>query len=220
MNGSPRLALLAVATALTSAAAGRPAGAQAVGMDTASLGDGPYARMEMLLERTIFRVNVLTLELRLGRETTDRLRRLLEGREATEARADSAARIAARATDALARIEFRRGIGLGRFLDGVRGNMRKAMEAGYLTGEEYGRISSSLPRWFAFLEERKILDRDELLYRIRGDTLRTVFRTRDRRVLLDQTDVGPERRLAVLGGYFAEGSDFREDLIRSLFEKE
>jgi hypothetical protein len=35
---------------------------------------------------------------------------------------------------------------------------------------------------------------------------------------LDQVDIGPERRLAVLGSYFAPESDFREGLVRSLFE--
>jgi hypothetical protein len=56
-----------------------------------------------------------------------------------------------------------------------------------------------------------------MFYRIRGDTLHTVFRSAEGENLLDQVDVGPERRLFVLGGYFAPNSDFREKLVKSLF---
>jgi hypothetical protein len=72
--------------------------------------------------------------------------------------------------------------------------------------------------WFDFLGERGIWEGDEVFYRIQGDTLRTIYRSADERILLDQTDVGPASRLSVLGSYFVEGSDFREGLIKSLFE--
>jgi hypothetical protein len=52
--------------------------------------------------------------------------------------------------------------------------------------------------------------------RIRSDTLRTVYVDREGSILLDQLDVGPERRLAVLGGYFAPGSEFRDGLVASV----
>jgi hypothetical protein len=54
-------------------------------------------------------------------------------------------------------------------------------------------------------------------YRIRGDTLRTQFLSLEGKLLMDQTDVGPERRRSVLGSYFVRKSDFREGLIKSLF---
>ncbi|HSM08267.1 MAG TPA: hypothetical protein VLA33_04535, partial [Gemmatimonadota bacterium] len=65
-------------------------------------------------------------------------------------------------------------------------------------------------------EERGIRSGDRMLQRVRGDTLRTVYEGADGEVLLDQVDVGPERRLAVLGGYFAPGSDFRQGLVESV----
>ncbi len=55
-----------------------------------------------------------------------------------------------------------------------------------------------------------------MYYRIRGDSLHTVYLASDGETLLDQVDVGPERRLSVLGGYFAPGSDFRDKLVDSL----
>lgn len=215
--------LLGAASLFLSAAGGtlraQPQGASRseLELDTATLAEGPYARMEMLLERTIFRVNVLTLTVRLGPDDAARIRALATGRARSPAIEDSIARTAARSTNAFARIEFRRTISLGQFVGAVRSNLRKAVADDYLSETDGRRIGDALPRWFSFLEERKIHAGDRILYRIRGDTLRTVFLSADGDVLLDQTDVGPERRLAVLGSYFAEGSDFRRGLLRSLF---
>ena len=56
-----------------------------------------------------------------------------------------------------------------------------------------------------------------MFYRIRGDTLRTIYRTVQGETRLDRTDFGRFRRLSVMGGYFAPKSDFRKGLIASLF---
>ena len=133
-----------------------------------------------------------------------------------EASRDSVARIATDARDAWARIVFERDVSLGQFVDGVEGNMQRAVEAGILTPAVAQSIVDSLPHWFDVLVDRGIKDRDRLLYRITGDTLRTWFVTRSGATLVDQTDVGPERRLSVFGSYFAPKSDFRKGLTRSL----
>ena len=187
-----------------------------LGLDTAALAHGPYGRMEMLLEKTIFRVNVLTLTVRLGPDDAARIAALAGAGPVSPTTRDSIARIAARSTDAFARLEFRRTVSLGQFVDAIRTNLGKAVGDGFLSEADARRIGDALPRWFSFLEERKIHEGDRILYRIRGDTLHTVFLSADGEVLLDQTDVGPERRLAVLGSYFARGSDFRKGLLRSL----
>jgi hypothetical protein len=56
-----------------------------------------------------------------------------------------------------------------------------------------------------------------MTYRIRGDSLHTVVRTAEGRVLVDHRDADPQAPLSVLGGYFSPGSDFREGLLNSLF---
>ena len=61
---------------------------------------------------------------------------------------------------------------------------------------------------------------DALLYRVRGDTLHSGYRAVTGELLLQQADVGPERRLAVLGSYFVPGSSFREALLDSLLGDE
>ncbi len=73
---------------------------------------------------------------------------------------------------------------------------------------------------YAFLADRRIQPGDRMFYRISGDTLRTVFQSGGGEILLDQVDVGPERRLSVLGGYFAPDSDFRDKLVRSLLRRD
>lgn len=175
----------------------------------------------MLLEKTIFQVDVLRLDVRLGPEATVRLDSLIDARrgDATSSGdlSDSVAAIALEARDALTSLEFLRDVGLDRFLEGIRDNLRRAEEGGLITRDEFEGISDALPGWYDFLRDRGIRSGDRMLQRIRGDTLRTVYISAAGDTLLDQADTGSHRRLAVLGGYFAPGSDFREGLVESLF---
>ena len=131
---------------------------------------------------------------------------------------DSIGAAALASRNAWARIRFERDVALSQFLDGVMEIVGRALEAEIVSQVEYDRLDANLPRWFGFLRQRRIQDGDQLWYRIRGDTLRTLYIGVAGEVLLDQTDVGPGPRLAVLGGYFAPGSDLRDGLIKSLFE--
>jgi hypothetical protein len=206
-----------MAIAALAAAPAPAAHAQAGLPDTASLATGPGSAMETRYQRTFLRVNVLTLRVRFGVETAARLRRAVEGRRLTPGLADTVAAAALEARDAWAHLRFHRNLSLRQFLGGIRDNARAAREAGIIAPAEFAEIDRDLPAWYAFLAERGIRRDDEMFYRIRGDTLRTVYRAADGQVLLDQTDTGSFRRLSVLGGYFAPGSDFRQGLIRSLF---
>jgi len=178
---------------------------------------GPFSEMNALLEKTLFKVDVLTLQVRVSEETAAELARLVRGRQYSNELADSVAALVLRERDAWARIEFQRNVSLSQLVDGIRDNMKEAVEAGLLEEEDFVTIMAAMPVWFGFLEVGGASRGDEILYRIRGDSLRTVYRTLSEEVLLDQVDVGPERRMAVLGSYFAPGSDFRKGLIRSLF---
>lgn len=194
-----------------------------VAVDTATLAEAPAVLMETLLEKTLFKVDVLRLRLRFDQPTTARVTRLVAlgtGRSSgpSDASIDSIAAAALGSTDVWARIHFERDVSLSRFLDGVMDNLQKAERAGIVPAAEVARLRRGLPRWFGFLDERRIRDGDELWYRIRGDTLRTLYVGVEGDVLLDQTDVGAGARLAVLGGYFAPGSDLRDGLIESLFK--
>ncbi len=194
-----------------------PVMAQRLALDTASVGREPYAAMHTLLEKTIFKVDVLTLDVRFGSETAHRLERLVKSGRYSDSLADSIASVAIDARDAWARLRFKRGISLDQFLNGIRDNLTRALRAGIIDSASYATISEDLPVWYHFLADDGISKGDEMLYRIRGDTLHTAYRTAAGKVLLEQTDTGAERRLSLLGGYFAPKSDFRKGLIKSLF---
>ncbi len=216
-------------TALVALLAGLPAGTEArtslphhdgiVDPGPPEVQGAAPVTMRMLLEVTIFRIDVLTLELRIDGPAGEDIRSLAEDRERSETVADSVADLAADARHAYARLDFLRGISLDRFLDEVRRNAVRAAEAGYISEETGAFIGRSLPEWYAFLEGRGIEEGDRMEYFIEGDTLTVHYLSPSDSLLMSTTDVGPERRRSVLGGYFARGSDFREGLLDSLFRR-
>lgn len=179
---------------------------------------GSYVEMQALLEKTIFKVDVLTLIVRLLDAEAQAVRRAdVAGDRRDEQRA-ALAQQAIHARRACAIIEFRRGVSLGQFLNGVDENMRRARDANIITAAEHAMIADELPEAFSFLRDRKIQEGDRILYDIRGDSLTTRYVSVVGELLLEQTDVGPERRLAVLGSYFAPKSEFRKNLLDSYFK--
>ncbi|HUF67395.1 MAG TPA: hypothetical protein VMM79_01995 [Longimicrobiales bacterium] len=180
-----------------------------------ALGEAPFGHMRMLFERTIFNVDVLTLDVCFDAPTAAGIaEHARDGR--TDAGDDAIAAAAIDAMTALGRIQFRRNISLGQFLGGIRDEQRKAVRAGLLADSTYRLIGDSLPVWFDFLDERGIHTDDQIVYVFSSDSLRTVYRDRDGSVLLDRIDVGEQRRTSVIATWLAPGSDFREPLLRSL----
>jgi len=206
---------LAAGFALAILAIAHPLGKTAIGN---GLPGGEPARPEVapslvaavLLEKTVFKVDVVTLELWLGPATTVDVRRhLAAGTGSLDAAvADS--------RDAWARLVFQRDVGLDRFLAGVTEDMQRAVQAGLLDEAGYAKVSTGLPRWLAPLHERGIASGDRFTYAIMDDTLRTVFTRRDGEVVIDQVDVGPAHRRALLGSFVAPGAGFRDDLLAEL----
>lgn len=201
---------------LPAALHGQPAGP--VPVDTAGLSHAAHGRMEMLLEKSIFNVNVLSLDLRFGTETAARLRRLTEDRagDGDGPAADSLARAALDARDAWARVEYHRGFGFDRFLEGTRRNLSGLARMPAADSADLARISDRLSRWHRYFGDRGVREGDVLHFRIRGDTVRSVLVGPEGEVVADTVASDPLLRLAVLGRYFAPGSDFRDPLLRSL----
>jgi hypothetical protein len=191
-----------------------------VPVDTTGLAQGPFSTMAMRYERTIFNVDILQLEVGFDPETAETFSSLIRGQSYDDAVARQVVDVALAAPDVMVRTQFLRDVSLDQFLDGMRDNLRHARESGYLTPEEEGLIARETTEGYAVLEDRGIRKGEVMWYRLRGDTLHVAFVALDGEVLVEDRPVGPERRMAVLGGYLAEGSDFREDLIRSLFEPE
>lgn len=176
--------------------------------------------MHTLLERTIFQVDVAELTLRYDSAAADRVGGLVRDREFTGPLADSVAAVVLGAERVHGRLEFLRSVSLGQFLESLRSNMEKARDAGLLDDSAYRAFRGELRGWYAPLDGRGIDEGDVTEYRIRGDTLRVIYRSGGGDVLIDRTDIGAEHRRAVLGGYLAPGTDFREGLVRSLFRAE
>lgn len=203
--------------------------------------------LEALLEKTIFQVDVIALDLWLGPASVAQVRRLgapadeaagdrtAAGDEAAadgaaadrtpadrtptaahHAPRDSLAAIVAGSRDAGARMVVQRDVSLDRFLDGVIADMRRAHRAGLLSAEGLQHVATGLPVWLAPLRTEGLREGDRFLYRIAGDTLRTRVERARGAVVIDQTDVGPEHRRALLGSLVAPGGGFAGQLLDQL----
>ncbi len=185
-----------------------PAVAQPSWNDTLAFTDGSFGEMSALLEKTIFKVDVLMLRIRVDSLAAAKIKAFVHD--------DSVALAVIDAKDILAEIRFLREINLSQFLDGIDDDMKKAVRAGLLDEDSYQEIMGGLPEVFSFLDERKIQDGDCISYRVHADTLRTVYRDTLGTVLLDQVDIGRQRRQSVIATFLTPGSSFRKNLLRSL----
>jgi hypothetical protein len=186
-------------------------------VNTTGLAEGPFSSMDMLYERTIFNVDVLSLHMAFGPETAATFTELVGDGDYDGDTAERVAEAALASRDVLVRSRFLRDVSLDQFMDGLRDNLRRAREDGLLTPEQEETIRQETQAQYSILEGRGIREGETMWYRIRGDSLHVALEAVDGEILLEDRPVGPERRLAVLGGYLAAGSDFREKLVRSLF---
>jgi len=187
--------------------------------DLDSLATGPFASMSTLYEKSFlfFSIDVLSLEVRFGSEVAEKLKSLVQDGDEPSQFADSIADTAIHAQDAFVHIRFLRDIRLDRFIQEARESTKLVRKAGIIDKPSYEHISKNLPIWYASLANRGIREGDEMFYRIRGESLRAVFRGVDGTIYVDQEDKGRLFPLSVLGSYFVEKSKFRKGLLQSLF---
>jgi hypothetical protein len=162
--------------------------------------------VEARLEKTIFQVDVAHLQLWLGPETA----------ETIATTPDSLATHVADCRDAWAELRLLRGASLDRFLAGIDKDMRRARSAGLLGDDGYRKVAEGLPIWLEPLRALGLEKNDRFVYRIHGDTLRTVVERAGGTVVIDQIDVGPEHRRALLGSFVAPGAGFQDELAKKL----
>jgi hypothetical protein len=188
-------------------------------LSTSYLAEGPYARMHMLLEKTIFRLDVLTAEMRFGAGTREKLERVAAGREYSEQLAGEVTAAALEADHAIVTVEFERDVGLHRWIDGVRSGVWLAAKSGLITQETSDQVSGDLPRWFAPVAARGFEKGDRIIYRIYPDRVRTLVVSDDGRVFVDHVDKGASNGRTVLAGFMAPGTEFRKPLVKSLLQR-
>lgn len=177
-----------------------------------------YTEASALLEKTIFRLDVALLTLRLGPETTFELENLARAQGGGAIDEDELVEVAIRTRGSSARLQFLRDLGFDRFLDGIRNGLDAAKKAGWVDQEFAFSLSANFPLFYSSLRERGVKEGDTMFYFIRGDTLRTVFRTMDGETVVDQTDVGSMAVLSVMGGFLSPESDFHDKLLESLVQ--
>jgi hypothetical protein len=174
--------------------------------------------MHMLLQKTILSINVATIEVRVDKPTQTRLTGIASGQQYSDALAQQLANVAIGAERAVVQMHFKRDIGLNRWIGVVRENLEQARKAGLISADLERQVGQGLPQWFAALKERGYEKNDRLVYAVVPDSLRTVVVSAGGQVLVDRTDREPGARRVVMASYFAYGSEFREPLLRSLFQ--
>jgi len=203
--------LLAPGRAMT--AGGLPA------LDSPELGQGPFSSMHMLLQKTVLKINIANIDVRVDKPTQGKLAGLAAGKAYSYELDDQLARAAIAAPHAVVQMQFVRDIPLNRWIGVVRDNMELAREAGLFGRDLEQKVSNGIPQWFAPLAERGYQKNDRLIYSITPDTLRTVVVSAAGQLLLDLSDHEAGARRVVMASYFAPKSDTREPLIRSLWER-
>jgi hypothetical protein len=218
-RNAPRSFATAIGLAALLLAPGSMAGGAPPSLDSPELAQGPYSSMHMLLQKTVLKINVATVDVRVDKPTQAHFAELARGQQYSYALDGQLASAAIAAPHAVVQMQFVRDVPLNRWIGVVRDNLDLAREAGLITRDIEQKVSNAIPQWFAPLAERGYQKNDRLIYSITPDTLRTVVVSAGGQVLLDLSDHEAGARRVVMASYFAPKSDTRELLIRSLLER-
>jgi hypothetical protein len=178
---------------------------------------GCCARLDYRLEKTFLKVDVLQLTLVVDDATAAGVDSIIAGHE----RSDDVDRVVvsyflgARSADIT--LAFLRSISYDQFIDGARKTSQQVAGAGLIEEEAAERIHQDTERRFAFLKETGVRRGDSLYYTLRGDSVTTRYVSADGTTMLQDLRVGPERRMSLLGSYFAPNTNFRDGLLDLIF---
>lgn len=192
------------------------AGAPLPSLSESGLAHGPFSRMHFLLEKTILKIDVVTIDLRVGAKAQSEFIKIAGGKKIEGPIEEHLAKAALAVDDAVVQMKFERDVSLNQWVDQVGSSLDKAVAGGYLTAARKEQVHHNLPKWFAAIKERGFHEGDKVLYRVNPSSLRTVLQTVEGQTLVDQTDTGDASKV-LFAGYFAPGADLRP-LLRSLPE--
>jgi hypothetical protein len=181
---------------------------------------GPYSAMHMLLEKTVFSIDVLTVTVRVGKLVHRRLVDVIGTNKqyCEKPLGERLAKVALDADDALVEVGYLRDISFEQWMEGVIENLDRAETAKLITKDVRQRVQARVPVAFAAIKERGYERGDRLLYRVRADSVRMVVVSEKGKIYVDTTDVDKDAPRVVMASYFAPKTDFREPLLRSLFD--
>ncbi|MGB5525937.1 MAG: hypothetical protein WBN79_03675 [Gemmatimonadota bacterium] len=176
-------------------------------------------RFDYVLEKTIFKVDAVRLDLTIRGETPTRVAELVTGRADPRAWSDSVAALYLAADQARVRMTFLRSFGLNRFLDANRDVMEKLSKAGWITEDEFRELDRENRARFEGLAEDGIRDGDVIEHEVRGDTVTTRYTDVTGTVRIDGLLVGSAERRVLMGSLFGPESDFRQGLLDLVFRR-
>lgn len=182
-----------------------------------ALGEGPFSEMNMLLERTIFRVDVLKVKLHFGVDTQKELRNLAQGQKPSEELANKIVDTIYKTPRTTVRVQFLWEISYEQYMDEVRKSLQCSLKSGVLNQTQHNDVVNRLDQWYGRLRERGLKEGDQLVYTLEKDTIQTTFLPKDKDPVINP--VVKDARvyiLSILSGYLASCSEFRKPLIKSL----
>lgn len=190
--------------------------AEVPSLSEAGLASGPLSSMHMMLEKTLLKVDIATIDVKVGPAVQEKFKQALAGKPYSPATEGELAKVALGADRAVIQLKFVRSVTLDQWIGGVRESLEAAEKAGLISGAVRKQVSDGLPVWFQPVKERGYKEGDRVLYRIDPAGLRTVAVTREGQVLVDRSDAGTDKSKIVLASYFAPGTDYRQLLLSSL----
>ena len=176
-------------------------------------------RFEYVLERTIFKIDAVRLELTMHGTTPGQVAALVRNQPDPRSSSDSVAALYLAADDADVRMIFLRSFSLGRFLDSNRDIMEKLRKAGILDDEDVRSLDAENIDRFEVLADDGIRDGDRLEHQVRGDTVYTRYIDVSGAIRIEETQTGPEQRRVLLGSLFGPQSGFRRGLLDLVFRR-
>ncbi len=182
------------------------------------LGSGKYSSMSMLLEKTILKVDVLTLNVVVDQKTQGQLKDLIQGQPYSKELGDKAAAIAMKSEDAQVVLKFERDVSLDRWFDAVFENLDQAQKHGLIPKAVSTQVKNKLKKEFAKLDDRGYEENDKVIYRVKAKSLEVKAVSAAGQTLVSFTDTDKSAPGVVLASYLAPGSDFRVPLLKSLFK--
>jgi len=185
---------------------------------TVALNPVPYGTMHFLLEKTVLKIDAARMHIVVGSVTAERIESAIAGNEYDKKLRDRVADTLMQTQNADIHLTFLVSAGENRFFDGSKKSTKRMVKAGVISEEFGAQMQSERKFRYSFLVDRGLKDGDQLFYVLRGDTVSVRCLDAAGTELMNDSNVGAQRRIALLGSYFVSGSDFRDGLIRSLFE--
>jgi hypothetical protein len=182
------------------------------------LAEGPFSVLQAVLRKSLFKVEVARVQIRVDQPTQRKIASIASGRQRTDALVDGVVRAVMDSAEVLVSSELRRDVPLEKYSASIYADLGTARQAGLVSEEAYWSLTQQLPGWFRTLAKRGPRKGDRLLCRVRPGSMHLTYSTSDSKTLIDRT-LPSEFGRAVLASYLAPESTFRKDLVGSLFSR-